>query len=178
MKNKVKIKYQTDENDIMWGWEVGAISPWLFGKGADVGCGLRSAMEGSIRVDIDPKVKPEIVASGDKLPFKDGELDFISSIHSFEHFADQKKLLKEWLRVVRVGGIIAIVHPDINHTKKQNPMIDNPGLKANPFNKHYFEHNKKSLLKKLKGFSELQFRIIDHGVACEGWSFYLILEKI
>ena len=178
MKNKLNIKYGRDENDVMWGWEVDSIAPWLFGKGADIGCGLRSARVGAIRVDIDKKVEPEILSSGEKLPFKDGELDYISSIHSFEHFERQKEVLKEWLRVVKVGGIIAIVHPDLDFTKKQNPEVDSAGLKQNPYNKHYHENTLKSLKAEIKEWDDLPFRLIDCGFACQGWSFRLILEKI
>ncbi len=132
-----KIKYYDTNEDPMWNKEVESLMPWLFGKGADIGCGNRSITPDIVRVDIDEKVKPDVLASGDKLPFKDEEFDYITSIHSFEHFEDQVKTLNEWLRVIKVGGIIAIVHPDVFFTKKQNPEIDAPGLKANPYNKHW-----------------------------------------
>jgi len=177
MKQKQKIKFLMDNEDVMWTKEASALAPWLFGRGADIGCGLRSVRKDAIRVDIDPKVEPEILCSGDKLPFKDEELDYISSIHSYEHFEDQHKMLKEWLRVVKVGGIVAIVHPDISYTKKQNPVIDAPGLKENPHNRHYHENTHKSLVAELSKSKELPFKIVDHGVACPNWSFYLILEK-
>jgi len=38
-----------------------------------------------LRVDIDKKIFPDVLVKDYKLPFKDGELDFISGIHSFEH---------------------------------------------------------------------------------------------
>ena len=171
-------KYYTDEVDPMWRWEIDALSPWLFGKGADIGCGERSINNEVVRVDIDPRVKPDIVCSGDKLPFKNDELDFIISIHSFEHFTDSKKALTEWLRVIKKGGTVGIVHPDIDFTKKQNPEIDNPGLRAFPHNKHWHEHNNESFITQLKEWDDLPFKIIDTGPACESWSFYVILKKI
>lgn len=174
---KVNVLYPETEHDTMWKWEAEKLKSWLHGRGADIGCGKRSVLKDSIRVDIDEKVEPDICCSGDKLPFKDGELDYITSIHSFEHFDDQHGLLKEWLRVVRVGGIIGIVHPDIQYTKKQNTIIDNPGLKENPYNKHWHENTAETLEKQLREWEDLRFRIIDRGVACQNWSFYLIIEK-
>lgn len=182
-KKTSDVKFRTvtnlqNEPDVMWVYEASKLAPWLGGKGADIGCGLRSVRQDSIRVDIDPNVKPDKLCSGDKLPFKDGELDYVSSVHSFEHFEDQHKVLKEWLRVVKVGGVVAIVHPDIQFTKKQNPETDNPGLKKNPYNKHYYENTLKSLISELKKWKDLPFRMIDRGVACENWSFFVILEKV
>ena len=178
MADQKKVKYYDQEQDLMWRWEVEKLMPWFLGKGVDIGCGARSIKKEIVRVDIDEKVKPDIVASGDELPFKDAEFDYIASIHSFEHFQDQKKTLAEWLRVIKPGGIIGIVHPDITFTKKQNPEIDNPGLRENPFNKHCHEHTLESFLRMIRGWDELPFRIIDHGVACGNWSFYVILKKI
>jgi len=175
--SEVKVKYYNEEQDTMWRWEVESLMPWLFGRGVDIGCGARSVNKDVVRVDIDPKVKPDYVCSGDTLPFKDEEFDFVVSIHSFEHFKDQVKTLKEWLRIIKVGGIIGIVHPDVFYTKKQNPEIDNPGLRENPFNKHEHEHTADSFIRMIKSWTDLPFRIIDYGPACAQWSFYVILKK-
>ena len=126
---KKEVKYYGDTDDPMWQMEVEALFPWISGKGADIGAGARSIWPEIIRVDIEEKVKPDILASGDKLPFKDGEFDYITSIHSFEHFEDQRKTLKEWLRVIRPGGIIAIVHPDVFYTKYQKTESQENGRK-------------------------------------------------
>ena len=172
------INYYDDNFDPMWKWEVEKLIPWLSGEGADIGCGTRTIWPTIKRVDIDEKVKPDVLASGDKLPFKNGELDFVIGVHAFEHFPDPRKLLSEWLRVVKVGGIVGIVHPDVTYTKKQNPEVDNPGLRENPFNKHYHEHTPESFSNLLRGLSDLPFRLIDYGVACGEWSFYVILKKV
>lgn len=173
-----KVKYYDDETDPMWRWEVEKLIPWFSGKGVDVGAGARSISKDILRVDIDEKVKPDVVASGDNLPFKDGEFDYLVSIHSFEHFKEPVKTMKEWLRVIKVGGVIGIAHPDITFTKKQKPPEENPSLKDNPFNKHYHEHTQDSFIKMLKGWTDLPFRIIDYGIACANWSFYVILRKV
>ena len=177
-KELSKIIYYPNTPDPMWKQEVEALMPYLSGKGVDVGCGKRSIFKDDVRVDIDPKVHPDFVASGDKLPFKDKEFDYLYGIHAFEHFENPVKTLKEWLRVVKKGGIVAIVHPDIRYTKKQNPEIDNPGLRENPFNKHWHEHRPETFLIFLEENLGLGFEILDSGTACGNWSFYFILRKI
>ena len=176
-ETEIKTKYYDDDGDVMWQYEVESLLPWFSGKGVDIGCGKRSINKDIYRVDIDKAVKPDLVASGDDLPIKDGKFNFVCSIHSFEHFPDSKKTLIEWLRIVKPGGIIGIVHPDLQHTKKQNPEVDNEGLKQNPHNKHYDEHTPESFKKRLKEWEDLPFKLIDMGPACYEWSFYVILKK-
>ena len=177
MSEEKKVKYYNEEQDPMWRSEVESLMPWLSGRGVDIGCGARSIKKGIVRVDIDKAVNPDILASGDSLPFKDGEFDYLTSIHSFEHFDNQIKTLTEWLRVIKSGGIIGLVHPDINYTKKQNPEIDAPGLKENRYNKHWHEQTVDSFIELLNTWENLPFRIVDYGVACPDWSFYVILKK-
>ena len=125
VKPKIKeTKYYDTETDEMWLLEVECLMPWMSGKGIDVGCGARTFSKDILRVDIDKAVKPDIVASGDKMPLKDEEFDYLISIHSFEHFENPKKVLTEWLRVLKVGGVIGIVHPDINSFNKIPSHVD------------------------------------------------------
>lgn len=82
------------------------------GRGIDIGCGKR-AVKGAIGYDIYKKFKPDIVGRAEKLiAFKDKELDFIVSSHCLEHLNDTKKVLKEWDRVLKNGGTMAIIVPD------------------------------------------------------------------
>ena len=181
LKSTVKFRDVTNygnEPDQMWQIEAEKLIPWLFGKGADVGCGLRTIKPDAIRVDLDENVRPEILASSDNLPSKDGELDYITSVHTFEHFPDQRKVLVEWLRVLKKGGIVAMVHPDVDFTLPQNQRETEQSLKDNPFNRHYFEKNRETFVKMMEGMTNLGFKILDSGVACPNWSFFIILEKL
>ena len=49
------------------------------------------------------------------LPFAEGQVDFIYSSHTFEHFTYEQSLAltKECLRVLKPGGILRIVVPDL-----------------------------------------------------------------
>lgn len=175
-KKRKQLYYKT-ESDPMWKMEAECLLPWFTGKGVDIGCGMRSIAKDVVRCDFDKSVKPDVLCSGDKTPFKDGEFDYVCSIHSFEHLKDAKTTLTEWLRIVKVGGIIGIVHPDIRYTKKQNPEVDNPGLRENPYNRHYHEHDNESFMVMLTEWGDLPFSVVDYGMACSSWSFYAIIKK-
>lgn len=57
------------------------------------------------------KMKVDVVAPGDELPFEDESWDFVISSHVIEHFFDPIKALKEWMRVVKKGGYVFIIAP-------------------------------------------------------------------
>ena len=63
---------------------------------------------------------PHVISMGEVLPFKNEVFDFIVSHHSLEHMRDTEKTLREWLRVLKTGGRIAIVMPD----KRYGPFGD------------------------------------------------------
>lgn len=48
--------------------------------------------------------------------FSEAELDFVFSNHVFEHLANPILVLKNWLRVLKAGGVIAGVTPDPRYT--------------------------------------------------------------
>lgn len=173
--DKPKIIYYPHPQDEMWNQECEVLIPYLFGKRVDIGSACRSIFKGDVRVDIDEKHNPDVLCSGDELPFKDGEFDCLYSIHSFEHFNNQSKLLTEWARVIRRGGIIALVHPDVNHTGIYRPDGLRPG--ENPYNKHEYEKTYSDFFKWFKRNGDFGLKIIDSGVACPNWSFYIILKK-
>ena len=53
-----------------------------------------------------------LVADGEKLPFKDGTFDLISSLGTIEHFSSPTKGLEEIKRVTKKGGQILLVVPN------------------------------------------------------------------
>ncbi len=173
----MEITYYPDGNDELWKTEIAKIMPYCDSQGIDIGCGGRTLHRSVIRCDIDQKLNPDICCSGEKLPCKDEEFDFIVSVHSFEHFDNQDAVLKEWLRVLRIGGIISIVHPDVKYTKEQRPVDRNECLRDNPYYKHYHERTLNQFVSWCSKRTKLGFRIIDSGVALGAWSFYIILKK-
>ncbi len=84
-----------------------------YGKGIEIGCGSTKCHPNAIGIDVYPFKTADIVGDArDLWMFKDDELDFVIGSHSLEHFPDTKKVLKEWVRVLKPGGIIAMAVPD------------------------------------------------------------------
>ena len=55
------------------------------------------------------------------LPFKDGSVDFIYASHTFEHFSYPQSLAlaRECVRVLKPGGVLRIVVPDLEHQVRE-----------------------------------------------------------
>jgi SAM-dependent methyltransferase len=60
---------------------------------------------------------------GRTLPFPDNSQDYVYSSHCLEHIADYQQAIKEWYRVVKVGGHIVTVvpHKYLYEKKEQLP---------------------------------------------------------
>ncbi len=91
-----------------------------------VGCGpphhlsLHESFRGpewhEVRLDIDPGVRPDVVASiSDMSPVPDASVDAVFSHHNIEHvFAHEvPQVFAEFLRVLRPGGELLIATPDL-----------------------------------------------------------------
>lgn len=61
-----------------------------------------------------PKRLIQMEGHGDKLPFLNESLDFVYSSHLLEDFPpeDRKRVMAEWLRVLRPGGNLVILVPE------------------------------------------------------------------
>jgi predicted SAM-dependent methyltransferase len=71
-------------------------------------------------VDIKKMPGVDIVADLSMLPIRDNSADEIYASHCLEHFSHTKTLdvLKEWHRVLKVGGKISIAVPDFDQAIK------------------------------------------------------------
>lgn len=176
-RNKMKITYYPDPNDIIYNNEAEKILPYMYGNGLDIGCGCRSIDPKIKRLDINPDNLPDIVASMDKIPLPDESLDYIVAQHVFEHIENQQDTLVEWLRVLKKGGFILIIHPDVEYTGIQKPPDDDPNLPKNLYNKHYHERTLEQFIEFIVPLERLGFHLVDSGIAQENWSFYVILRK-
>jgi predicted SAM-dependent methyltransferase len=81
----------------------------------DIGAGGASKDDSFISVDkyVDTA---DIIADMWDLPFKDGEVDVIWASHCLEHVSKYQVLptLLEWSRVLKVGGKLQIIVPDLS----------------------------------------------------------------
>lgn len=96
---------------------------WTRGRGLDLGCGPQATFPHFIRVDnlkdtqlFGQHIKPDvrIDTAEDLSLFSTESLDFVFSSHLLEHIepANVVKALKEWLRVIRIGGYLVLYLPD------------------------------------------------------------------
>lgn len=96
-----------------------------------VGCGsapkerlpecFRTGDWNEIRVDIDPDVKPDIVANlSDMSMVRSSTIDAVWSSHSLEHLEDYQvpAALGEFRRVLKPGGFALITMPDLEYVAK------------------------------------------------------------
>ncbi len=91
----------------------------------DMGCGVKKIHENAIGVDLiangeftvsnraHPNTQVDVVADISKpLPFEDGFADVVVGSHVIEHIYNYLETLKEWKRVLKVGGKMILVVPD------------------------------------------------------------------
>lgn len=169
--------YYPMERDSLYNQEVESVLNYCVGKGMDIGCGGRSINPDLTRVDIDPKKEPDILAPMNKIPVEDESFDYIVAQHVLEHTPDPIGALKEWLRIVKKGGWIIIIHPDVQWTLPQKPPEDNPSIQADPYNKHYKEQTQAEFKKWIMPLETLGFKVVEIGEAGRHWSFKVILRK-
>ena len=64
------------------------------------------------------------------LPFEDNSVDYIVSSHAIEHMVDVEKAFREWVRVLKPGGLMAHKMPDKRYFlhDNDNPEIAKPDL--------------------------------------------------
>jgi SAM-dependent methyltransferase len=155
-----------------------ALSPFCVGRGIDVGCGHRKVTPSCIGVDITPAGSfgahgvvsgrvsvADVVASGDELHmFAEGELDFVVSRHNLEHYVDLVKVLQEWRRVLRPGGVLALVVPD--ERAGDTVFLD-------PTHKHCFTPESLArLIDVIGGFEAVRTQEV-----IPGWSFLAVTRR-
>jgi SAM-dependent methyltransferase len=107
------------------GWEYtdDIVKYYCVGKGVEIGPS-DNPVKGVDTVLVDNKTdfagkqyRVDYVMEADNLLlFQDNQFDFLIASHMLEHFPNPIKALKEWYRVVRDGGILFIVVPQMNCT--------------------------------------------------------------
>lgn len=126
--------YKPESKKIVW-----EVAPYLRGRGLDIGAGDFKVLPHAISVDnmhhamFGFQNKPDVLCAADKLDvFASQSMDFVYSSHTLEHVQDAAGALREWWRVVRVGGVLALYLPH----KEHYPLCGTEG--ANPDHKHDF----------------------------------------
>lgn len=174
LKLRPDLSSKLHQNPIVFAAEAGAIlqhSPG--GIHIDVGCGSRKITAAAIGIDIADGSAPYVAGSvnistrADNLyPFADGTIDFISCMHSFEHYDNPKSVLTEWIRVLRVGGRIGVVVP---HATGLIP--DKSVLKG-----HQVDYSPQAVEELLASFGG-RLTIVSLDTLKNGWSLDFVVEK-
>ena len=78
----------------------------------DIGCSL-NRREDTIALDLSPRFKPDVVADGRALPFRDGTFMEVTASHVLEHIPVIPSVFPEWLRGLKPGGTLVVTLPDV-----------------------------------------------------------------
>lgn len=163
---------------VPWATSNGEEASWLAekldklrgSKGLDVGCGGRKIQGEGVEVvgiDIRPKgdtgvggqkglpCAADVEANAEKLPFGDGEVDFIHAGHLLEHLVAPLSALREWRRVLKEGGTILLRVPD--QSRNDTISLDCTHL-------HAFTDTSLQEMVGLAGFDVVDCRSVDWGV--------------
>lgn len=98
-----------------------AMSKYIVGLGLDIGCGTNRLSPTVMTTDWYPHVDTDLIWNcvhedgRYPYPFRDNRFDFIFASHVLEDFAPDEIqfVFDEWLRMVKVGGYLIILVPDI-----------------------------------------------------------------
>ena len=77
-----------------------------------LGCGP-TKLEGWVNIDFDPDLNPDVVADVRNLPYEEDSVEEIYASHLLEHFGYEEPVLEEWHRVLKPGGNITVIVPDV-----------------------------------------------------------------
>lgn len=98
------------------------LAKYCIGNGIDVGAGGMPIALHSICIDRgeDSPIRAHVGSvpthlvgdAADLRWFKDGSLDHVASSHTLEDFLDTEAILREWIRVLRIGGNLVLFLPD------------------------------------------------------------------
>ena len=153
-------------------WEA---TPYLRGRGLDIGAGDFKVLPHAISVDnfhhaaFGFNMKPDITAEADKLDMFAAQcMDFVYSSHTLEHIIDYAAALKEWWRVLKVGGYLVLYLP-------HKDFYPNKGVKGtNPDHKHDFLPAD-VIAAMPPGWDLLEHQERDSGIE---YSFFLVFKKL
>jgi SAM-dependent methyltransferase len=90
--------------------------PWLVGDGVDIGCGLEKITPDCIGIDngddFQERAASDEIRDGSSLSgYEDNRFDWLYSCNALEHIENWQEALKDWVRVVRPGGILFLSMP-------------------------------------------------------------------
>ncbi len=155
------------------------LAPYCKGNGADLGPGGDPITPSAVRIDLPVPYTAvgnnPVQLGGDCAQlvwFRDGVLDYLYSSHLLEDFVDTEAALREWLRVLRRGGMLIIFCPD---EQRFRAHCRKTGQHYNPNHKHAdFSLDKVlGLLEKIGGT-----KVVYQNPDVDIYSWDLVVEKL
>lgn len=142
----------------------------------DIGSGCSPA-PGYLHVDIQDLPHVEILADTRKLSFDSNTVSEVRNAHLVEHFTRMEinEVMGEWIRVLRVGGILRIICPDFKQISEQisrgeiseeQALLWVYGGQDYQYNFHYWGYTPTTLVNK---FKELGLENVTWSHNKEGW---------
>lgn len=162
------------------------LQPYCKGLTLDIGCGAEKVLPNILGIDKlgygergesgcmnGSSSAADISADASDLSFiPDETVDTVVSRHCFEHLIDSRETLREWLRIIKKGGRLAMVSP-------------HDGFGADFLNMdkdHKFRCYPESVdiaLKYLNARGGVQGRMVENGrMVTAGWSFFSLIERL
>lgn len=117
-----------------------------------LGCG-GVYLDGYVNIDLIKRGVVDMIGDARKLPYQDSSVKLIESYHLIEHIPRHEvpPMLKEWFRLLTLGGKIIIEFPDLDkacrrYLNGEERLLDAIyGGQRWPSDVHYYGYNFKSL---------------------------------
>jgi SAM-dependent methyltransferase len=132
-----------------------------------IGCGNRQAEEGVIRLDISPKVNPDIIWDLNQFPypFEESSFQIIECFDVIEHLDSISNVMEEFYRILIPDGLLKITTP---HFSSANSYID----PTHKWHLSYFSFDYFSDTSSLNYYSFARFTIKSRYIYFKGLRLY------
>jgi len=122
-------------------FEFNQVIQYTKGVGIDIGCGLNKIHSVAIGIDSQLSDKDfgypfganiKLAKIDDRLSlpwFNDKSLDFVFSSHCLEHFSKPNVIIQEASRLLKAGGYLVLILPDMRFYPKKDKFGANPDHK-------------------------------------------------
>lgn len=155
------------------------LAPYCKGYGLDLGFGGDPITPSAIRTDMPipyaytGEYSVQLGGKAEDLYwFRDGVLDFVYSSHLLEDYVDTEAVLREWLRVLRLGGRLIIFCPD-EQVYRKHCAITGQAYNTNHVHADFSLDKVKRHLERIGGT-----RMIYEHPLVDVYSWDLVCEKI
>ena len=120
--------------------------------------GAWQKLDGFKTIDIDPKLKPDYVASVEKLPIKSNSCDWVLCDSVLEHCNNPDVAFKEMLRVCKRHGMVEIIMPHFSAASLWHDLQHKRGAS-------YFMFDE-------TGYTNKEFTVFSKRIMIEGRNIY------